>query len=206
MMQELESHQQRENKQQPRTSSNRSTDEKSVTSSTGRERIPMSSQQRSSARRSLDYSGFHVEPKAQGGDNSNESPSGPTTAEIFQVGRKSDAVKEAVYDSVAREVEALEPKKRVRIVSPATASSVRLEEGRTPPSPRENLSDANGRGSLSDGGQSRHGQVTPPTLRPSVPHRYVKTKDEILPSSADNHCRMIQYLVDELRALIGGTG
>ena len=103
-------------------------------------------------------------------------------------------------------MEALEPKKRVRIVSPATATSVRLDEGRTPPSPRENLSDANGRGSLSDGGQSRHGQVTPPTLRPSVPHRYVKTKDEILPSSADNHCRMIQYLVDELRALIGGTG
>ena len=206
MMQELESHQQREDKQRPHTSPKRSTDEKSVTSSTGRGRIPMSSQQRSSARRSLDYSGFHVEPKAKRGDNSSESPSGPITADLFQEGRQSDAVKQAVNDSVAREVESLERKKRVRIVSPATATSMRLEEGPAPPGPPENLSDANGRGSLSDGGQSRHGQVTPPTLRPSVTHRYVRTKDEILPSSADNHCRMIQYLVDELRALIGGTG
>ena len=60
-------------------------------------------------------------------------------------------------------------------------------------------------GSSPQGTRTRH--VTPPLSvsgRPSSAS--VRSREGMPPSPAENQARMIQYLVDELKALLGGTG
>ncbi|XP_068688625.1 coiled-coil domain-containing protein 14-like isoform X2 [Montipora foliosa] len=210
MMQQLENHQKSEDKLPRNTVTKHSLEGQSFIGSRG-EKLSDSSPQRSSARRSLDYSGFHVE-KDLGGVNSlknnlSEFQSGLTN-KLLREGRKTDVAKQFDDDSMTQKVDSSVPKKRVRIVSPVTATSVRMgDETLSSPVFQENLSGVHVRVSSSDA-DPIHEQVTPST--PSPPSRHssnsVRSRDTMAPSSADNHFRMIQYLVDELRALIGNTG
>lgn len=209
MMQELENHQQKESSSQQHSALRHSAEMQSGKSS-GSDKLPKSSPRRSSARRSLDYSGVRVQ-KAVGSDNSqrdglNVSQSDVATNLAKEVRRLDNGIaKQVVDDSVTQEVDNAEAKKRVRIVSPVMTASHDIDQEPVPRSNhRENLSSSpNAHVMLPEG--SRTNQVTPSTPSPGrLSSGYSRPRDGI--SSSQNHGRMIQYLVDELRALLGNTG
>ena len=205
MMQELESHQQKETVQRPATSLG-STETLSARSS-GNEQLANLSPKRTSARRSLDYSGFPAT-KALSSDASTDhgrDDSHSRGTSDFVTGQDEENVKHNVDDSVTQEIDTPESKKRVRIVSPTeTVSSFASGEPLVNGGQLENPSNSPNAGS-SQNTRTRHmSSPSPPSARPSsAPAR---SSDLLHPSSAANQARMIQYLVDELRALLGSTG
>ena len=209
MMQELESHQQNETVQRPATSLG-STETLSARSS-GNEQLAnpttKRSPKRTSARRSLDYSGFPAT-KALSSDASTDhgrDDSHSRGTSDFVTGQDEENVKHNVDDSVTQEIDTPESKKRVRIVSPTeTVSSLASGEPLVNGGQLENPSNSPNAG-LSENTRTRHtSSPSSPSARPSsAPAR---SSDLLHPSSAANQARMIQYLVDELRALLGSTG
>lgn len=205
MMQELESHQQKETVQIPVTSIG-STERQSARSS-GKEQLANASPKRTSARRSLDYSEFPAT-KALASDASTDhgrDDSQSRGASDSLRGQDEENLKHNVDDSVTQEIYTPESKKRVRIVSPTeTVSPFVNGDPLVNGSGLENLSSSPNAG-LSEGTRTRHlSSPSSPSGRPSsAPAR---SRDLLHPSSAANQARMIQYLVDELRALLGITG
>ena len=205
MMQELESHQQKETVQRPAVS--RGSTETQSARSSGNGLLANQSPKRTSARRSLDYSGFPVT-KALPSDASVDhvlDDSQSMSVSDFVRGHDEENVKHNFDDSVTQEIDTPESKKRVRIVSPTeTVSSSVNGEPLVNAGRPEHLSNSPNAGS-SEGTRTRHLSSPPsPSGRPSsAPAR---SRDLLQPSSAANQARMIQYLVDELRALLGSTG
>ena len=203
MMQELESHQQ--TVQRP-ASSRGSTETQSAMSS-GNKQLANPSPKRTSARRSLDYSGFPVT-NALSSDASIDhglDDSQSRGASDLLRGHDKENVKHNVDDSVTQEIDTPESKKRVRIVSPTeTVSPLVNGEPLVGGSRLQNVSNSPNTG-LSEGTRTKHvSSPLSPSARPSsAPAR---SRDLLHPSSAENQARMIQYLVDELRALLGSTG
>ena len=205
MMQELESHQQKETVQRP-AASRGSTETQSARSS-GNELLANPRPKRTSARRSLDYSGFPVT-KALSSDASidralDDSQSGGVSDSLR--GHDEENVKHNVDDSVTQEIDTPESKKRVRIVSPTdTVSPFVNGEALVNGGRLEHLSNSPNEGP-SESARTRHmSSPLSPSGRPSsAPAR---SRDLMHPSSAANQARMIQYLVDELKALLGSTG
>ena len=198
MMQELESHQQKETVQ--RTAVSRGSKETQSARSSEKELLAKPSPRRTSARRSLDYSGFPAS-KALSSNASVDhglDVSESRGASDFSRGHDEDNVKHNVDDSVTQEIDTPESKKRVRIVSPTETVSPLVDGG------IQHLSNSPNVGP-SEGTRTRHmNSPLSPSGRPnSAPAR---SKDLLHPSSAANQARMIQYLVDELRALLGSTG
>lgn len=114
-------------------------------------------------------------------------------------------VKHTGDDSVTQEVDTAESKKRVRIVSPTrTISPFVAEEPLTSGCQLQNVSTSTDTG-LSEGSRTRH-TISPSSISARSSYASARSKDEMPPSSAENQTRMIQYLVDELRALLGSTG
>lgn len=207
MMQELDNHQEKENSFKRHTTLQRSAERQPVVSSES-EKLSSSNPKRSSARRSLDYSGFHVGKDTES-DLRNGSGDSQSDTDFVKGGQRyvDGIAKQDMDHSVTQEVGAVETKKRVRIVSPVTTTSPCVdEESLSSSSHRENLSNSpNGHVAISEGSETR--QTTPPTSSHTrLSSSSARTSDGMTPSSADNHSRMIQYLVDELRALLGSTG
>ena len=205
-MQELDNHQKKENSFKKHTTQQHSAETQPAVTS-GSEKLLSSNPKRSSARRSLDYSEFHVGKDAGNGDHLRNGFGDSQSDNDFVKGgqRLDDIAKQDMDYSVTQEIATAETKKRVRIVSPVATTSPPTDE-ESSSSHRENLSNSpNEHDVVSDGTGTR--QMTPPTSslgRPSSSS--ARTSDRIAPSSAENHSRMIQYLVDELRALLGSTG
>ena len=205
MMQELESHQRKETVQS--TVVSRGSTETQSTRNSGNELLAKPSPKRPSARRSLDYSGFPAS-KALSSDASVDRGLDDTEsrgASDFLRGHDEDDAKHNVDDSVTQEIDTPESKKRVRIVSPSeTVSSFVDGEPLVNGGRLEHLSDSPNVGP-SEGTRTRlMSSPLSPSSRPnSAPAR---SRDLLHPSSAANQARMIQYLVDELRALLGSTG
>lgn len=204
MMQELESHHQKQTVQRPAAS--RGSTEQSVRSS-GNELLANPSSKRTSARRSLDYSGFPAT-EALPSDASVDhglDDSQSMGASDFLRGHGEENVKHTVDDSVTGEIDTSESKKRVRIVSPTeTVSSFVNGEPLVNGGRLEHLSNSSNAGP-SEGTRTRHlSSPSSPSGRPSSSP--ARSRDLLHPSSAANQARMIQYLVDELRALLGSTG
>lgn len=205
MMQELESHQHKETLQRPATPQG-STETQSAISSRN-EQLSNQTSKKTSARRSLDYSGFPVT-KTSASDGSfdhgfDDSRSGGTSDLIRGHGEENP--KYNVDDSVTQEVGTPESKKRVRIVSPTRTTSPFVNgEPLASVSQRQNVSNSPDEG-LSEATRTRH--MSPPTALPArAKSASARSREGLQPSSAENQARMIQYLVDELRALLGGTG
>ena len=209
MMQELETHQQKENSLQRPVAPQNSAEMHSANSSRT-EQLSNSNPKRSSARRSLDYSGFPVQKAAAGDTLSHgfdDSQSG-VTSDSTRGGHRYNVgiVKQGMDDSVTQEADPAEAKKRVRIVTPVKTTSPSIDEEPLPNVTHDNTSNsADGHDSLTGGLRTK--QVTPPSsVSGGTSSASARSKDEVPPSSAENHSRMIQYLVDELRALLGNTG
>ncbi|KAL9958352.1 hypothetical protein ACROYT_G035357 [Oculina patagonica] len=201
MMQELESHQQKGTLQRPATLQG-STETQSAISSRN-EQLSNQSSKRTSARRSLDYSGFPVTKTTASDASFDDSQSGGTSDLIRR--HDDENPKYNVDDSVTQEVGTPESKKRVRIVSPTRTTSPFVNgEPLISGSQRQNVSNSPDAG-LSEATRTRH--MSPPSSLPArTSSASARSRDGLQPSSAENQARMIQYLVDELRALLGGTG
>ena len=147
MMQELDNHQEKENSLQRHAASQYSAE---MQSANGRrsEQLSNSNPRRTSARRSLDYSGFPVQ-KPAGSDYSlshgfDDSQSSIKSDFISNGGRKLDGeiVKRGMDDSVTQEVDTAEAKKRVRIVSPDVTTSPYMDEEPPPSSTHHQMSNS----------------------------------------------------------------
>ena len=208
MIQELENHQQKEQLQRPSTPLG-STQTQSVTSSRTEQLSNQSSSiRRTSARRSLDYSGFPATKSStseasfdQGFDDSQSGG----TSELARRHDDDDIARRSVDDSVTQEAATPDSKKRVRIVSPTRATSPYINgESFVSGSPHQHVSNSSDEG-LS--GATRTRSTSPPSsLTARSSSASTRSREGLQPSSGDNQARMIQYLVDELRALLGGTG
>lgn len=203
MMQELESHHQKESVQ--RTAVSRGSTETQSTRSSEKELLTNPTPKRTSARRSLDYSGFPASKAVSSNASVDHGPDESRGASDFIRGHDEDNVKHNVDDSVTQEIDTPESKKRVRIVSPTETLSPLIDgEPLVNGGRLEHLSNSPNAGP-SEGTRTRHmSSPLSPSGRPSsAPAR---SRDLLRPSSAANQARMIQYLVDELRALLGSTG
>lgn len=203
MMQELERHQQKETVQ--RTAVSRGSTETQSTRSSEKELLTNPTPKRTSARRSLDYSGFPASKALSSNASVDHGPDESRGASDFIRGHDEDNVKHNVDDSVTQEIDTPESKKRVRIVSPTETLSPLIDgEPLVNGGRQEHLSNSPSAGP-SEGTRTRHmNSPLSPSGRPSsAPAR---SRDLLRPSSAANQARMIQYLVDELRALLGSTG
>lgn len=205
MMQELESHHQKESVQ--RTAVSRGSTETQSTRSSEKELLTNPTPKRTSARRSLDYSGFPASKALSSNASVDHGPDDSESkgASDFIRGHDEDNVKHNVDDSVTQEIDTPESKKRVRIVSPTETLSPLIDgEPLVNGGRLEHLSNSPNAGP-SEGTRTRHmSSPLSPSGRPSsAPAR---SRDLLRPSSAANQARMIQYLVDELRALLGSTG
>jgi len=205
MMQELESHQQKESVQRP--SASRGLTETQSARSSGNEPLANPSPKRTSARRSLDYSGFpatKVLPSDASLDQGLDDSQSMGATDCLR-GHNDEYVTHNVDDSVTQETDTPESKKRVRIVSPTeTDSSFVNGEPLVNGSRLEHLTNSPNVGP-SEGTRTRH--LNSPSTSPGRPSSApARSRDLLHPSSAANQARMIQYLVDELRALLGSTG
>ena len=206
MMQELESHQQRETLQRPATPQG-SIETQSAISSRNEQLSSQTSTRRSSARRSLDYSGFPVTKTSASDasfDHGLDDSQSASTSDLIRAHADENA-KHHVFDSVTQEVRTPESKKRVRIVSPTRPTSSLVNgEPLLSGSRRQNVSNSSDEEQWK-GTRAKH--MSPLSSHPARPgSAAARSRDELEPSSAENQARMIQYLVDELRALLGGTG
>lgn len=202
MMQELDSHQKKESLQRS-ASPRQSTETQSVISSGNAEKRS----RKPSARRSLDYSDFPAV-KTSASDTSyglDESQSGGLSDVMVGEGRRlsGENLQRSVDDSVTQEVDTPESKKQVRIVSPTGNNSHLVSEEPLDGRQRQNVSNSTDTG-LSEGKGTR--QMASPSSLGSARTNSRRSRDGIPLSSAENQARMIQYLVDELRALLGSTG
>lgn len=204
MMQELDSHQ-RKNPLQRSASSRHSTERQSVSNS-GSEKHS----RRPSARKSLDYSGF-PEVKTSASDTSvDRGFDKPHVEGVLDAtggeGRErvgDDDLLQSVDDSVTQEVDTSGSKKQVRIISPSGNTSPHVDrESLASANPLQNMSNSTNTG-ISEGKATR--QIATPSS-PSARASSRRAKDGIEISSAENQARMIEYLIDELRALLGNTG
>ena len=197
MMQQLESHQQNKDSSLQRDAPQRSTAAQPEVISE-RERNPNSNSRKTSARRSLDYSGFSVQ-KVQ--ENAHNDSRLGGRLDLIASEKNDESLKQGDHNSLEREIDTVpEPKKRVRIVSPSFTPSSYVDKElllNTSQNLTESLDDQAG---LSEDSTTRH--VTPPL---SVSGKR-SPGERMHSSSAENQTRMIQYLVDELRALLGSTG
>ena len=206
MMQELENHQQKQNSLQQRAEPQHSTEMQPVVSS-GSEKRPSSNPTKTSARRSLDYSGFLVRKEQESDASSNHAFDGSRSGERRLNLITGDHEEQGVDDSVTQQVDAAETKKRVRIVSPGITTS-RYEDEELHPSASHHQNVSNSADVHDDSSEGlRTSHVTPPSSISGKPSPVsVRSRDRMQPSSGENQARMIQYLVDELRALLGSTG
>ena len=190
MMQQLDNHQQNEDSLLQRDASQRSTGARPEIISE-REGNPNSNPRKTSARRSLDYSGFSVQ-KVQESDY-NDSRSG---GRIDLVGSEhnDESLKQGDHNTVP------ETKKRVRIVSPSFTPSSYVDKELLPNTSQNLTKSLDDQAGLSEDSTTRH--LTPPLSESGKP----SPGERMQSSSAENQARMIQYLVDELRALLGSTG
>ena len=112
-----------------------------------------------------------------------------------------ESLKQGDHNSLQREIDTVpEPKKRVRIVSPSFTPSSYVDKElllNTSQNLTKSLDDQAG---LSEDSTTRH--LTPPLSESGKP----SPGERMHSSSAENQARMIQYLVDELRAVLGSTG
>ena len=197
MMQQLENHQQNEDSSLHRDASQRSTGAQPENISE-REGNPNSNPRKTSARRSLDYSGFSVH-KVQENDY-NDSRSGGRM-DLVGSEHNDESLKQGDHNSLERAIDTVpETKKRVRIVSPSFTPSSYVDKELLP-NTRQNLTKSlDDQAGLSEDSTTRH--LTPPLSESGKP----SPGERMQSSSAENQARMIQYLVDELRALLGSTG
>lgn len=197
MMQQLESHQQNKDSSLQLDAPQRSTAAQPEVISE-RERNPNSNTRKTSARRSLDYSGFSVQ-KVQESDYNDSRLGG--RLDLIASEKNDESLKRGDHNSLEREIDTVpELKKRVRIVSPSSTPSSYVDKElllNTSQNLTESLDDQAG---LSEDSTTRH--LTPP-MPVSGKH---SPGERMRSSSAENQTRMIQYLVDELRALLGSTG
>ena len=196
MMQQLENHQPNEDSSLQRDASQRSTGAQPENISE-REGNPNSNPRKTSARRSLDYSGFSVQ-KLQESDY-NDSRSGGRL-DLVGSEHNDESLKQGDHNSLERAIDTVpETKKRVRIVSPSFTPSYVDKE--LLPNTSQNLTKSlDDQAGLSEDSTTRH--LTPPLSESGKP----SPGERMQSSSAENQARMIQYLVDELRALLGSTG
>lgn len=204
MMQELDSHQQKQPLQ--RSACPRHSNERQSVSNSESEKHS----RRPSARRSLDYSGF-PEVKTSASDTSvdggfDEPQVGGVSDTMGAEGRERVGDEDLMYNldnSVTQEVDTPGSKKQVRIVSPSGNTSPPVErEFLASASPLQNVSNSTNT-EISEGKRTRQ-MTTPSSVSAQASSR--REKDGIEMSSAENQARMIQYLIDELRALLGNTG
>lgn len=204
MMQELDSHQQKQPLQ--RSACSRHSNERQSVSNSESEKHS----RRPSARRSLDYSGF-PEVKISASDTSvdrgfDEPQVGSVSDTMGAEGRERVGDEDLMHnmdDSVTQEVDTPGSKKQVRIVSPSGNTSPPVErEFLASASPLQNVSNSTNT-EISEGKRTRQ-MATPSSVSVQASSR--REKDGIEMSSAENQARVIQYLIDELRALLGNTG
>ena len=112
-----------------------------------------------------------------------------------------ESLKQGDHNSLERAIDTVpETKKRVRIVSPSFTPSSYVDKELLP-NTRQNLTKSlDDQAGLSEDSTTRH--LTPPLSESGKP----SPGERMQSSSAENQARMIQYLVDELRALLGSTG
>lgn len=204
MMQELDSHQQKQPLQ--RSACSRHSNERQSVSNSESEKHS----RRPSARRSLDYSGF-PEVKISASDTSvdrgfDEPQVGGVSDTMGAEGRERVGDEDLMYnmdDWVTQEVDTPGSKKKVRIVSPSGNTSPPVErEFLASASPLQNVSNSINT-EISEGKRTKQ-MATPSSVSAQASSR--REKDGIEMCSAENQARMIQYLIDELRALLGNTG
>ena len=197
MMLQLENHQPNVDSSLQRDASQRSTGAQPEHISE-REGNPNSNPRKTSARRSLDYSGFSVEKRQE--SDYNDSRSGGRM-DLVGSEHNDESLKQGDHVSLEQEIDTVpEPKKRVRIVSPSFTPSSYVGKELLPNTRQSLTKSLDDQAGLSEDSTTRH--LTPPLSESGKP----SPGERMQSSSDENQARMIQYLVDELRALLGSTG
>ena len=218
MMQELENHQQMEQSPRvrvtPRGVGTHHTSELQTVLNSGNALIANSTAGKSSTRRSLDYSGFPA--KDPVGDSSSMKEASQTQTRLSSRGGDhiEGATTERIVAKDASETQGVTPpesKKQVRIVSPIRGISPFVPEEEAMKSDPPNVHQTPPNTATIEALQGTRSGLsvftTPPSLLRARPSSApVGFRDRVSPTAAENQVRMVQYLIDELRALLGNTG